>query len=154
MEHKLVTWNMVLKVALVLVMWVSAPGLCFGSDHVASGIGHEPGGRTIGGPGLSLFKGGSEVELLSFLRPGADPFLFVCVTGANVGVGAVSLQFRNRVGGKKTSKFAPGETRVVCGEVKGIDLECHGQSSLCEFRWRVDVLRYFHGRPYTSTADG
>lgn len=120
--------------------WLIVPELAFPVGDPF--FGNQPGGKTIGGPSVTILKAGMEKELLSFLRSGPDPFVFVCTTGMNKGSGMVSLNYRTRIGGTKTSKFAPGDSLVACGEVTAISIECHsGQHSQCEFLWRVDVLR-------------
>ena len=105
-------------------------------------FGNQPGGKTIGGPSVTTLRAGTEKNLFSFIRSGPDPFVFVCTTGLNKGSGMVTLSYRTRLGGTQTSKFSPGDSAVVCGEVTAISVECHsGRHSQCEFLWRVDVLR-------------
>ena len=105
-------------------------------------FGKEPGGRTIGGPGQTWLKGGTaKKELFGFLSRGPTPVRFVCVTGANVGPGAASLIYRSRIGQTIVAEFAPGDSRVVCGQTTAIEVECHGQGKECQFLWRVDEPR-------------
>ena len=123
-----------------LILFLLFPTIAFSVDDPF--FGDQPGGKTIGGPSSTILKAGTEKELLTFLRSGPDPFVFVCTTGMNKGSGMVSLMYRTRIGGTKTSKFAPRDSMVACGEVTAISIECHsGQHSHCEFLWRIDVLR-------------
>ncbi len=66
---------------------------------------------------------------------------FVCVTGANIGSGAASLNYIMRIGRTMTATFSPGDSRVVCAEVTAIDVECRRGAAECKFLWRVDELR-------------
>ena len=111
-------------------------------EPVEALFSHEPGGRTIGGPGQTWLKGGTaKKELFGFLSRGPTPVRFVCVTGANVGPGAASLIYRSRIGQTIVAEFAPGDSRVVCGQTTAIKVECHGQGKECQFLWRVDEPR-------------
>ncbi len=108
----------------------------------------NPGGKTIGGPSRSVLKAGEKKDLLTFIRSGPDPFIFICTTGVNSGSGEVSLHYRTRVGGIKTSTYLPGDSSVACGEATAISIECHsGPHSQCTFSLenRCDSLRNING---------
>ncbi len=101
-------------------------------------FGTQPGGRTIGGPGQITLRSGTEEEIFEFLRSGTTPVRFLCLTGANLGPGKVSVRYSSRIGESGKAQFGPGETRVVCGETTAIKVDCQGPGTECRFLWRVD----------------
>ncbi len=107
----------------------------------AAVFGSEPGGRTVGGPAQAKIKSGSSRELLTFLHRGPTPFRFICMTGMNEGPATLTVVFRSRIGETTTARLSQGETRVVCGETTGVEVECHAQGGDCTFRWRIDEPR-------------
>ena len=134
-------WVKILVCGLASLVWILLiphPSL----STTWEGLGHQPGGKTIGGPSRSVLKAGVKKDLLTFIRSGPDPFLFICTTGVNSGSGEVSSHYRTRVGGVKTSTYLPGDSSVACGEATAIFIECHsGPHSQCTFSWRIDVIR-------------
>lgn len=127
---------------LVLFLFLGSPWIVeSGVANAATVFGTEPGGRTIGGPGQSLLTGGNSQEIFTFLGRGPTPVRFVCVTGANVGIGKASLHFSSRIGETMTASFSAGESRIVCAEMTAIKVQCHGQGTECTFLWRVDDLK-------------
>ncbi len=101
-------------------------------------FGNTPGGRTIGGPGQTKLAGGTSKKVFGFLSRGVTQVRFVCVTGSNMGPGVAALTYKSRIGQTLSEKFAPGDSRVVCGETTAIDVECQGHGTQCRFFWRVD----------------
>ncbi len=104
-------------------------------------FGNAPGGRTIGGPGQTTVAGGTSKKVLGFLSRGLTPVRFVCVTGSNMGPGVAALTYKSRIGETISETFAPGDSRVVCGETTAINVECQGHGTHCRFFWRVDEPR-------------
>ena len=128
-----------LVLAGVLIGAGLAPGTGGAQDRFV--FGGEPGGRTIGGPGRTVVRGGSSTKIFTFLHVGPTPSRFVCLTGLNEGPGTLTVIMKSRIGESMTARVPAATTRVLCGEMTAIEVECHGQSGECAFRWRIDEPR-------------